>query len=170
VNKQEKKNLAYIIGVALGDGNLSNPNKRAIRLRITCDSKYPKIGTEITQALKLLFPSNKVSYVHRKEKTCFDISVYSNKLDAYIPWKVGCGTKHEQQAQVPDWVLNDVDFIHPCLKGLIQTDGSIYQDRGYMMINFTNIIKPLAKNVESMIKKLGYTPHLYQSMQKTGNT
>ena len=36
-----KNNLAYIIGIALGDGNLSNPNKRAVRLRITCDTGYP---------------------------------------------------------------------------------------------------------------------------------
>jgi hypothetical protein len=34
---------AYIIGVALGDGDLSNPNGRAVRLRITCDKKYPRL-------------------------------------------------------------------------------------------------------------------------------
>lgn len=33
-------NTAYIIGVAIGDGNLSNSNGRAVRLRVTCDNKY----------------------------------------------------------------------------------------------------------------------------------
>ena len=32
---------AYVIGLAIGDGGLSNPNGRAVRLRITCDIKYP---------------------------------------------------------------------------------------------------------------------------------
>jgi hypothetical protein len=32
---------AYVLGLAIGDGNLSNPNGRAVRLRITCDTKYP---------------------------------------------------------------------------------------------------------------------------------
>ena len=36
------KNLqAYVIGLALGDGNLSKPGPRAVRLRISCDNKYP---------------------------------------------------------------------------------------------------------------------------------
>lgn len=39
--------LSYIVGVALGDGNLSNPNGRALRLRITCDEKYPGIANEM---------------------------------------------------------------------------------------------------------------------------
>jgi len=39
---EDKKLHAYIVGLALGDGNLSNPNGRAVRLRITCDKKYPQ--------------------------------------------------------------------------------------------------------------------------------
>jgi hypothetical protein len=34
---------AYVIGLAIGDGNLSNPNGRAIRLRISCDTNYPHL-------------------------------------------------------------------------------------------------------------------------------
>lgn len=58
VNKKEKKVLAYIVGVALGDGNLSNPNGRAVRLRITCDAKYPLLSQKIIANLKILLPKN----------------------------------------------------------------------------------------------------------------
>jgi uncharacterized protein with PhoU and TrkA domain len=34
---------------------------------------------------------------------------------------------------------------------------------------FTNIISDLAVNVASMMEQLGYKPHLYQTMQKSGN-
>jgi hypothetical protein len=51
MNKKQIKSLAYIIGVALGDGNLSK-NGGTTRLRVTCDNKYPKIITEITKHLK----------------------------------------------------------------------------------------------------------------------
>jgi hypothetical protein len=37
-----KSYLAYLKEIALGDGNISNPNGRAFRMRITCDLKYPK--------------------------------------------------------------------------------------------------------------------------------
>jgi len=43
--------LAYVVGVALGDGNLSNPNGRATRLRITCDAKYPRLARKIARSL-----------------------------------------------------------------------------------------------------------------------
>ena len=41
---------AYVVGVAIGDGNLSNPNGRAVRLRITCDKKYPALIARIRAA------------------------------------------------------------------------------------------------------------------------
>lgn len=164
-----KTNLAYVIGVALGDGNLSSPNKRATRLRVTCDSNYLGIEQEICAALKTLFPTNSVSKVKGPKDTYFNISVYSNKLDEFMPWKVGCGSKFEQNARVPDWVFQKTEYIYACLRGLIQTDGSIYLDRGYKMVNFTNNTEDLAVDVKTMMEGLGYKPHLYKAGQKSGN-
>lgn len=64
---RERVRLAYIVGIALGDGNLSNPNGRAVRLRITCDAKYGMLAKEITSSLKALLPGNTVSIIGRKE-------------------------------------------------------------------------------------------------------
>ena len=150
------KTLAYVIGIALGDGNLSNPNGRAIRLRITCDSKYPKIGEEMQEALRVIFPKNKVSIAYAKPATSFNISVYSNTLADLLPWKVGEGTKAQQTAHVPDWILENTEYTKECLRGLIQTDGCIYIDRGYKMINFVNYTKLLVQNVQDMLTKLGF--------------
>ncbi len=75
-----KENHAFIIGVALGDGNLSNPNGRAVRLRVTCDTKYLKNIQEIYASISLMMPNNKVSLVARKDN-CVDISCYSNKWE-----------------------------------------------------------------------------------------
>lgn len=157
--------LAYIIGVALGDGNLSCPNGRTTRLRVTCDAKYPEIITEITFALKQLFPNNQVSHVIRTDN-CIDISLYSNKLNEYIPWEVGKGSKHNQHAHVPTWIRDNKVFVRFCLKGLLQTDGSIYYDRKYPMVNFNNMTEELVEDVFNMIAQLGYSPHKYQTVQK----
>ncbi len=50
----------------MGDGNLSNPNGRAVRLRVTCDLKYPGILERIQLAIKKLLPKNKVSIIKNK--------------------------------------------------------------------------------------------------------
>lgn len=167
--KHHSSTLAYIVGVALGDGNLSCPNKRAIRLRITCDLVYPLLIEEIVAALQKIFPNNKVSICKMKKGTYIDISVYSNTLKDLMPWEFGKGSKFAQQAHVPQWILKHKSYLKNCLKGLLQTDGSIYYDRNYIMVNFTNLTKPLVDDVYNMITTLGYRPRLYSSKQKNGN-
>ncbi len=160
--------LAYVIGVALGDGNLSNPNGRAVRLRITCDNQYPNIISEISNSLKTLFPNNKVSCKKRNLNNCTDISVYSNELINIIPWKTNRGSKIDQNAHVPAWIKSNTKFSIACLRGLFQTDGSIYYDRQYLMVNFTNQIESLANDVQDMITELKYCSHLYVTTQRNG--
>ncbi len=164
-----EENLAYIIGVALGDGNLSNPNGRATRLRVTCDAKYPILAQCIVSSLQVIFPQNKVSIVYTPKKiTYFNISVYSNKLNEYMPWKVGCGSKLAQHARVPTWIRTHKRYSKLCLRGLFQTDGSIYKDRGYLMINFTNHIKELIDDVLQILELNGFQPTLSKTPSKSG--
>lgn len=145
-----RRNLAYILGVALGDGNLSNPNKRAVRLRVTCDIKYPKIIEEIKQSLGYILPQNKISEI--KRQGCIDISIYSNTLESLLGWKAVSGSKYMQSVCIPEWVLNSNTFSLDCLRGLFQTDGSIYVDRSYLMINYTSNIPTLTQDVEKLLK------------------
>lgn len=152
---------SYLVGVALGDGNLSSPNGRCLRLRITCDEKYPGIAAEIESSLRLLFPENRVSRVYRSDSKCFDISVYSNSLKELIPWECGRGTKIQQKAHVPDWIFETELTQKKCLKGLFQTDGCIYKDRGYDMVHFTNVSKELADDCMLMMQNLGFKPNIY---------
>jgi DNA-binding transcriptional regulator WhiA len=168
MNLKQKERLAYLVGIALGDGNLSNPNGRAIRLRISCFSGYPKLAREIVQTIRALLPQNKVSTIKRKGRS-FDISVYSNKLEGMLPWKVGAGSKIEQNAHVPDWILADSTFSKACLRGLIQTDGCIYVDRGYQMVNFTNNIELLWLDVRKMVEALGFKPNVLKIVNDHGN-
>src|SRR6185295_5496151 len=159
---------AYIVGVALGDGNLSNPNGRAVRLRITCDLKYPRLIKEIAQKLKILLPNNKVSSGRRNTGRCVDVSVYSNQLGFLLPWECGKGPKEAQAVGIPLWIRRNNIFLRTCLRGLFQTDGSLYHDRGYRMVNFTNVCRQLADDVFSSMLKLGYRPNVQVFKQENG--
>jgi DNA-binding transcriptional regulator WhiA len=153
--------------MALGDGNLSNPNGRAIRLRITCDNTYLHLISEVVQNITELFPHNKVALISRKDN-CTDISLYSNKLADIMPWRFDKGSKYDQQAHVPAWVKCSHYSSEQCLRGLILSDGSIYKDRGYIMVNFTTNIYPLAKDVVCMLKNIGFTSSLCSTKQPSG--
>jgi hypothetical protein len=54
--------------------------------------------------------------------------------------------------------------IH-CLRGLIETDGCVYLDRGYQMVSFSTVIPGLAQQVDEMMWSLGFRPRLYRIRQ-----
>jgi DNA-binding transcriptional regulator WhiA len=168
MNKKQTKSLAYIVGVALGDGNLSNSNGRAVRLRVTCDNKYPEIIREIVKHLKIILPDNKVGLIDRKTAT--DVYCYSNKLEELLGWKAKDGSKEKQKVTVPDWIVDNKMYTKECLRGLFQTDGSIYMDRKYLYTNFTSIIPTLINKVKIMIENLGFKPKMQKTLQFNNKT
>ena len=157
---RKKRELAYVIGLAIGDGNLSNSNNRAVRLRITCDNKYPKLLNRICKILQKIMPLNKVSIVVRNQGCC-DVSCYSNQWEELLGWKAKGGPKHLQKVRIPKWIMDSEKFSIQCLRGLIETDGSIYFDRKYKMVNFVTIIPELVNDVIMIIKRLGFDANLY---------
>ncbi len=114
--EKKKAALAYIVGVALGDGNLSNPNKRGLRLRISCDARYTHILSEIQDNLRTILPKNKVSLIRVPGKpNIVHVSIYSNELSSLMPWKCGHGPKYAQRARVPNWILSDTTYRNSLL-------------------------------------------------------
>ena len=160
------KSLAYLIGLALGDGNLSNPNGRAVRLRISCDKKYPELISVVSETIKNVFPNNKDGRINRTG--CIDVYVYSNHLEKLLGWQWHQGPKDKQCVGVPPWIKKDICLTKECLRGFIQTDGCIYNDRSYVMVNFVNTSPRLATDVFQMIKRLGYKPNLQKMHQANG--
>lgn len=164
----DKKLQAYIIGLALGDGNLSNPNGRAIRLRITCDKKYSILIEHIKESIQKLLPDNKVSIANRKN--CVDVYCYSNHWENILGWKANSGSKFKQNVKVPDWIKKNKIYIKECLRGLFQSDGSIYIDRGYIMINLSCSIDSLAQDTIQILKTIDHTPNTQKMIAPSGKT
>jgi tRNA dimethylallyltransferase len=65
--------LAYVIGLAIGDGGITNPNGRAYRLRITCDKKYPRIIKTAIEKYTLRLTTDSKKFIRetgfKKEKS-----------------------------------------------------------------------------------------------------
>lgn len=157
--------LAYITGIAIGDGNISNPNGRAYRLRITCDIKYPKIIDTVRKNLAEVFPDNKVSSVSRSDNA-LDISVYSNKINGLFGWYLEKGKKNEQIIKIPSWIETNEDFIKNFIKGIFESDGSIYNDRGYLMANVVSYNKEVVDYTCTRLQDLGFSPKQYHTKER----
>ncbi|MEV8371956.1 transposase [Kribbella sp. NPDC056861] len=51
---------AYLLGLYLGDGCLSEGKKQVYALRIACDTKYPRLIDEAATAIAVIHPSRPV--------------------------------------------------------------------------------------------------------------
>lgn len=169
LDTKDRTTTAYVVGVAMGDGNLSNPNGRAVRLRITCDTKYPRLISKIEKNIKKIAPNNKVSRVRREKDNAIDISCYSNEWSKVLGWTADGGSKMKQKISTPTWILKNKRYARAYLCGLFETDGSIYKDRKYLTVNFVTQIPTIALAVDKIIKSLGYTHSVQQLRIKNDN-
>lgn len=143
---------AYILGMYLGDGCISE-GARTQRLRISLDDKYPEIQNRCMEALKILFPNNRVS-IFQQPRRCSVVSVYSTKLSRMFP-QHGAGRKHNRRIVLEEWQKSIVrEFPRSFIRGLFHSDGCRYEEsrcKGkykYVMYNFSNMSEDIARLFE----------------------
>ena len=112
---------AFLLGLYLGDGCLSDVGRRVYRLRITLDKKYPGIIDECREAVALVLP-NKVGLIDRGGWV--EVWSYSKHWVCMFP-QHGPGPKHKRQIVLTDWQheIALVRYPYLLLRGLIQSDG-----------------------------------------------
>ena len=113
---------AYLLGMYLGDGCLSQARK-SVLLRISLDSSYPAIVEECRGAVLLSMPSRRVGvYPDRRHNATYVQSTAARWLEAFP--QHGPGRKHERAIVLEPWQREVVDrFPQQFLRGLIHSDG-----------------------------------------------
>jgi hypothetical protein len=115
---------AYLLGMYLGDGCLSEHRRGVWRLRITLDGAYPGIIAECGAAIESIRPGKRASLCARSD---------SRAVEVYNYWKHwpclfrqhGPGAKHTRPIELADWQNRIVGaHVNPFLRGLIHSDGT----------------------------------------------
>ncbi len=112
---------AYLLGLYLGDGNISLMARGVYRLRLTLDLTYPGIIDEGETAMRAVLP-NEVSRV--KRAGCLDLCSYSKHWPCLFP-QHGLGMKHQRKIELAPWQVAIALELWPkaLLRGLIHSDG-----------------------------------------------
>ena len=162
-NYPHTRESAYLMGVALGDGDISKL-PRTLRLRLYCDSKYPNLVEKWRKTCESVFGNRSVISSHQSAK-CKIVSVYSNRLKEF-PWEPRTGKKCDQDVSIPQWI-KDEGFMRECVLGLFESDGCEYmhrnkgEKRGYRMFMFANASMGLIDDVVGFLKDNGVGYSLY---------
>ena len=151
--------LANFIGIMLGDGGI----RSKYQLFVTYNSKTDKeFAAYVGKLVKRLFGMDH-RLLRRKHNLGADIIVSSANVVSFL-LKQGLvrGDKIEQRVDIPKWVKRNADFKKACVRGLFDTDGSLYCHRykvsnkwyEYLKLNFTSCSKPLLQSVHQILTDL----------------
>ncbi len=118
---------AYLLGMYLGDGCLSDHRRGVKRLRVSLDTAYPMIIEECASAVSLVVPRNKVSLVSCPGN-CVVVSSWSKHWPCHIPQHAP-GRKHDRTIELESWQREILDrWPWRFLRGLIHSDGSRFKN------------------------------------------
>ncbi len=160
--------LAEFIGIILGDGSIQSYKKGkkvgVYSVRIAGDLKL-----DHDYHINFVKPLGEKLFglkagIHEKLQgnevlTCF----YSKNLVEFLgDMDLRSGDKIINKLRIPRWILENEDYLKACLRGLIDTDGSIFRmsqrDKNLLRIGFTNHNIELLNDTRDAFKKLGYHP------------
>jgi len=157
--------LAELVGIILGDGGLPGNHQLTIALNNKTDQEYSHY---LQMLLKKLFALN--FHIHyRKNNNGADIVVSSSNLVDFLLKKgLFVGNKVKNQVGIPIWIHRNLLYQKACLRGLMDTDGSLYchkyvaggKEYKYFKLCFTNCSKPILNFVFKILKDLDYKVYL----------
>jgi hypothetical protein len=114
---------AYLLGLYLGDGNITRHPRGVYRIRITMDLRYPMIIAECREALAEVMPTSRASVQLRRDGRCVEVYSFSKHWPCLFP-QHGPGRKHERRIILADWQREICDRAPELLlRGLIHSDG-----------------------------------------------
>jgi hypothetical protein len=152
--------LAEFMGICLGDGCLykkGNKSTITISLNRIDEERYV---TYVKNVIFNLFHKNP-SEAPFKGSKAINLNLYDREFfDELIKLGLKSGNKVDNQVRVPSIIKNNQNLKAPCLKGLIDTDGSVWVNFSHrsIYISFRNASLPLVKDFKELCENLNIKP------------
>ncbi len=174
--KENDKNAEFV-GIMLGDGTLyNNGNVVSVSLNGVDEEDYVKYVKKLMSDIFKNFEIHEIwernkgqKYKHKKG---LELSIFSQAIHySLVSIDLVPGDKVVNQVKIPDWIYKRDSFKIACLKGLFDTDGSIFinkRSRSFVL-NFTSGSKPLVQDFYKLCISLNIKPisKVYDGLNKS---
>jgi LAGLIDADG-like domain len=156
--------LAEFMGIMMGDGGISK-YQVTITLHSETDKDYGIFVASLVQELFGVMPA-----IHPRAG-CLAINIVVSRR-ALVRFCVEnglvIGNKIRQRIDIPGWIKERKEYRLACIRGLIDTDGSVFTHRyrvggkwySYKKLDFTSLSRPLCDSVHNTLQELGMRPRL----------
>lgn len=157
---QKDGDLAEFFGMMLGDGHIQNYSLNRGEKYVTnyrVELCFNEDETKIIDRARKLFLSTsgrEPRFHANPNNKGAKLMVYSKDLvEKLIELGLKPGNKTENQVDVPGWIKEKTEFQVRCLRGLTDTDGTVYERApGDKVIQFKNASHPLLNDFREMCK------------------
>jgi intein/homing endonuclease len=131
-----------------------------VTLHSVDDHEYGKF----VQKLMYTLFGVRTSVYYRKDAQAHSVVLARRKIVDYMcSLGLVTGNKVDQKIKVPEWVLENEMYSLACLRGLMDTDGSVYihtyqvnkKQYQYKKLCFSSASAPLRKDVQFILHRFG---------------
>ena len=145
--------LAFLIGLILGDGCLSK-FERTECLRLTLGTDKPKLAYYAVEVVASVF-SKRPSIIKRSNSNCFNITLYQKNISARLG--LPCGARENKAINFPNWIWEKNENLINFLRGLFEAEASysVHIPTCTYNFEFSNTNESILDVVESILWGLG---------------
>lgn len=156
------KDLAEFIGIMLGDGHVG-VYQATVTTNVNTDLEHARYVVTLTE--KLFGIQARISY--RKDSRACVVVISSREVCDFLK-KHGLphGNKVRDGVRIPEWIVANKLYASRCIRGLFDTDGSVYMDRHFIKgkkycnlgIAFVNRSAPILTFFKHTLQDMHYHP------------
>lgn len=154
--------LAECFGILMGDGGISS-HQVVVSLHHIDDAEY---SVFVSNLLYSLFGVRPAIY-HRQDRSLNNVTISRIALVEYLH-SLGLPIRNKIKSglDMPSWIKGNQNYRLACLRGLVDTDGSIFTHRyrskekwyEYKKLSFTSASQPLLVSVYESLVLFGMKP------------
>ncbi len=167
---EEGEKLSEFVGIMMGDGGVSN-----YHISITLDAKTDvSYGSFVQKLIFDLFNVQAKEYFRKKERA-INIVVHRKLLVEFcVSIGLKQGNKLKQGLDIPMWILNNKRYTVACIRGLFDTDGSIFmhtyiskgRQYSYPKMSFSSASPSLTRRVCDVLLDLGLNARITRNKRE----
>ena len=161
IPKRSEK-LAELIGIILGDGNINYYKKGkkigVYQVNIAGDKDLDRDYhlNYVALLFRELFGVKPVETLPKRNNGRHLIVSSKQLVNFFLANELKSGDKIKNQVTIPSWIKEDSFYLRACLRGLYDTDGSVYKltNQNSHQICFTNYNHRLLNDVRDSLLSL----------------
>lgn len=155
------RNAAELVGVVLGDGNMYHL-ENCFEMRVTLNSNEIDYAEKISDIVEeVVFVRPRIRF--RRDSNAIDVRLQTRRaVEKIFILGLDYGGRTSKQTGIPSWIFSREEFLRSCVRGLIDTDGSLYKLTPHWpnlsQLSFKSSNRKLLVDAREALVILGFRP------------